>query len=328
MTITAERPVSAVSEGSTGRRRRLRSPWAVAVGAVVGLLALVLAIGGGGQGGEQAGSNAGTAGTAAGAPLRSLPAPVEADGQAAGQAAKAAGAAGAASAPEVPADIGSKVVKTGEVALEVDEGRVPTTLDRLIAIATVQRGYVADSHSTAGSVPTGSVTLRVPVAAFEATVTAVRSLPGTVGSQQTAGQDVTGKYVDLQARIRALAATRSSFERLLTRAGTIGDTLAVQSRITDVQTQIEQLQGELRVLTDQSSFGTLTVTVAERGARPVAAHHESGMIAAWDRSVRRFTHGVEAVVGLLGPLAFVALLAAAGWLVWRLGYRRLRRQLL
>ena len=172
--------------------------------------------------------------------------------------------------------------------------------------------------------PSGSVTLRIPVQAFDATVTAIRHFDGKVVSQQTAGEDVTSKYVDLQARLHSLTATRSSFERLLARATTIGETLEVQSRITDVQTQIEQLQGRLRVLNDQTTYGTLTVTVAEKGKAPVVAkvHHRSGMSAAFHRSLDRFVNGVEAIVGIIGPLLLAVLLGGLAWLVARFAYRR------
>jgi hypothetical protein len=43
------------------------------------------------------------------------------------------------------------------------------------------------------------------------------------------------------------------------KATTIGDILAVQQRLTDVQGQIEELSGQLAGLTDQAAYSTLTV---------------------------------------------------------------------
>jgi hypothetical protein len=240
----------------------------------------------------------------------------------------APGAPSGPAAPAVPVDTVTKVVKTGEMDLAVDKGQVAHTIDRLIALAALERGYVSDSHSSAGQSPSGSVTLRVPVQSFEATVTQVRGLPKTrVVSQQTAGEDVTSKYVDVQARLRSLVTTRSTYERLLGQANTIEETLAVQARITDVQTQIEQLQGELRVLNDQTSFGTLAVTVDEGATKAAPVHHQSGMSKAFHRSLDRFVNGIEAIVGILGPLLLVALLLGLAFAVGGLVYRRVRRQL-
>ena len=338
MTITDE-ALGQLLDPDPAPRRRLpgRRTWLVAA-AVVGavLVALAFAVGGwsgGGSGGNSARTLAPTHLYGGSAAVKSTPVPAP---QLAGGVTAAGGAVAGSvqggvtngadeSVPStVPADVGDKVVKTGEMDLEVGKGQVPHTLDRLIALATVNRGFVAESHSSDGTTPSGSVTLRVPVQSFDATLTSVRALPGKVVSQQTAGEDVTSKYVDLQARIHSLTATRSSFERLLSRATTIGDTLAVQSRITNVQTQIEQLQGQLRVLSDQATFGTLTVTVAEKGKAAVVTkpHHASGMSRAIHRSVDRFVNGVEAIVGVLGPLLLAALLAGLAWLVGRFTYRR------
>jgi hypothetical protein len=50
------------------------------------------------------------------------------------------------------------------------------------------------------------------------------------------------------------------------------------------------------------------------------------MSAAFHRSVDRFVRGIEAIVGILGPVLLVLLVAALLALVARYGYRLLRRQ--
>jgi hypothetical protein len=223
----------------------------------------------------------------------------------------------------------ARVVKTGELDLQVKKGEVSHTLDRLNGLATLQGGYVANSNtSEGGDDPSGQVTMRVPVGAFEQTIGKARGY-GKVMALQTSGKDVTAQYSDVQARIKALKATRSTFLSILSRATTIGDTLAVQQRITDVQTEIDQLQGRLNVLGDQSELATLTVTV-DQVAKPLAVakpHHRSGLSKAVDRSVGRFVRGVEAIIGVIGPILLVLLVVAIGWLATRFGYRVLRRRL-
>jgi len=267
----------------------------------------------------------------AGAPA-GIPAPAAGALVAPGGAAGAQGSIGSqrsVAAPSLPTVDTSKVVKTGEMDLQVDKGQVPNILNRVMGIATVVQGYVSESHTDEGVDPSGLVTLRVPVGKFETTITQIRALPAKVASQQISGTDVTSKYVDLQARVTALQATRSTYERLLSRANSIGDILSVQTRITDVQTQIEQLQGQLRVLDDQTSYGTLTVTVDQKAAPApvVKQHHQSGMSKAVHRSVDRFVNGIEAIVGVIGPILLVLLVVGLGAVVLRVGYRVVRRQL-
>jgi hypothetical protein len=73
----------------------------------------------------------------------------------------------------------------------------------------------------------------------------------------------------------------------------------------------------------------LTVTVDQK-VTPVAAkphHHKSGLHKAIDRSVSRFVHGIEAIIGVIGPLLLAALLIALFWFGGRFGYRVLRRRM-
>ena len=139
---------------------------------------------------------------------------------------------------------------------------------------------------------------------------------------------MTSKFVDLKARISALEKTRETFLTLLAKATTIGETLAVQQHVTDVQTQIEQLQGQKKVLVNRAALSTLTVTVDQKVAvQTTPSHEKSGLHKAFDRSVSRFVHGIEAIISIIGPLLLVALIVGLGWLAARFGYRRLRRRM-
>jgi hypothetical protein len=240
--------------------------------------------------------------------------------------------AGSVAVPDSPRfvpRVQERVIKTGQLDLQVPKGEVSHTLDRLTGLATLMHGYVANSRTSEGGfAPSGQVTMRIPVANFEGTISRARTYGSKVLALETAGQDVTNKYVDLAARIKALKATRATFLDLLAKATTIGETLSVQQHVTDVQTQIEQLQGQLRVLANRSSLSTLTVTVDQKVV-PVAAttHHQSGISKAFDRSVDRFVNGIEAIVAALGPILLALLLIGFGWLAARFGYRLLRRRM-
>jgi hypothetical protein len=262
------------------------------------------------------------------------PAPMR-NGQVQSYSSVAGGTSGSVNAPQRGLDpipvTTSRVEKTGELDLQVPKGQVSATLSKLSDIATFVRGYVSESSTQeSGSAPSGEVTLRVPVNRFEQAVHDARTITGTkVLSLQTSGVDVTSKYVDLQARIKALKATRSTFLTILSKATTIGEILSVQQRVDDVQTQIEQLQGQLRVLASTTSMSTLTVTVDQKLAAiaPRKQHHDNGFVKAVKLSVSRFVRGIEAIVGIIGPIVLVLLIVVLGWLAARFGYRATRRHL-
>jgi len=226
-----------------------------------------------------------------------------------------------------PTPDSAKVIKTGSVQIEVKEGTVGSTMTRLTSLATGYGGYLADSKTAeGGDNPTGSVTLRVPVGAFENLVASVRGL-GTVRSLTSHGQDVTGQYTDIEAKLTALSATRDQLLTILHKATAIGDVLAVQDRINDVQTQIDQLQGQQKLLDDQTSYASLSVDVTQHGA-PVAGPPSSqkGLSKALHDARHGFTNGVEAIIAHSGTALLLLLIAAAIAVAIRVSWPRLRRR--
>lgn len=223
----------------------------------------------------------------------------------------------------------TKIEETGELDLQVDKLDVTKAVSTLTSYAKAAGGHVADSQTTAGDGdPSATVTLQVPYASFDKVLGQAQSL-GKILSVQTKATDVTGQYVDLGARLHALGLTKQTYLNILSRATTIGETLSVQQQINDIQTQIDQLQGQLKVLTNETTYSTLTVTVNQKAkiAPAVVVHKQSGLSKAVHRSVSRFVHGVEAIIGVIGPIVLVLLLVGLGWLAARIGYRIVRRQM-
>lgn len=235
-----------------------------------------------------------------------------------------ASAPAASSVPGTP----NRVIQTGQVSLEVPRGRVTSALDRLSAIAAGVGGYLSDSRSDSGAEsPNGTSTLRVPVADFSSVLVQVRRI-GHVTSLSSQAQDVTSQYVDLGARITALEQERATFLTLLSKATTIGDTLAVQQQIQPVQTQIEQLQGQQKLLADRSDLATLAVTVSEVNATVVAPpvkHHPGGFVKAWHSAVHGFNRGLQGLISIAGGLLLAIIVLAFLAVIGRQGYRLIRR---
>ena len=215
--------------------------------------------------------------------------------------------------------------------LTIGDGALQSALAKLTDLASAEGGFVSSDQAQlgAGSSSTGTIVLRVPQLNFEALVTQVQRV-GDATSVTTTAQDVTGQYVDLQARINTLQASRQQYLTIMTRATSIGDILAVQSQLDTLQSQIEQLQGQLNVLNNETTYGTLTVSLAEVGQRHRAVpppQQSSGLGRAWHDGVSGFVSGFEWFIRIGGPLLFVLLCLAAlailGRLVWRATRRRM-----
>ncbi len=144
----------------------------------------------------------------------------------------------------------------------------------------------------------------------------------------TKATDVTAQYADLQDQISALQASRQQYLTIMTKATSIGDILSVQEQLDSIDSQIQQLQGQLNVLTGETTYSTLTVQVSEPGA----VHHvtpppkpEHGLAKAWHDSVHGFIVGFDGFVGILGPALFVVLCIAVVAVAGRIGWRRYQR---
>ncbi|MEY2421434.1 MAG: hypothetical protein QOI95_1501 [Acidimicrobiaceae bacterium] len=234
--------------------------------------------------------------------------------------------------PAPPAD-SPRIIKNGSLEILVGTGTVTESVNRLTALATGFGGYVSNSRTTAseqsGSQASALISVRVPAAAFEQLMGEASKL-GEVQATTTSGQDVTAQFVDIDAQLTALTATRDQFLLVLGEAQNVNDILAVQDRITQVQIQIDQLEGQKRLLTDQTSFGTLSVTLLEPGATTAvpSVDDNKDLGDAWQDARRNFGDALENIVGASGTLAVVLLFGAAtlgaAWMI----YRRLRRRII
>jgi hypothetical protein len=152
----------------------------------------------------------------------------------------------------------AKIVRTGSLSVQVKDLDIALTAGRDAVRAA--GGYIGASRQTNdGDNSVASVTYRIPSDRWDESLTALRGL-GKVLGEQTDAIEVTGQLVDLQARIANLRASEQALQGIAARATKISDVLEVESRLTEVRGQIEQLDGQRAHLADQAGLGTLTVT--------------------------------------------------------------------
>ncbi|MGZ4148720.1 MAG: DUF4349 domain-containing protein [Actinomycetota bacterium] len=217
----------------------------------------------------------------------------------------------AASANTSGADL-TKIVRDGSISLTIPDRSFSQKFAQVTHIARSSGGFVL-STQTQGS-GSGSLVLRIPAKHFDAVVLAVRQL-GTVTSSQTTGKDVTAQYIDNQARLQILESHKTVLLTLMSRATTIGQTIAVENQLNDVQYKIEQIQGTLRYLDNQVAESTLTVDLREKDVQPAVVApnevHNPSLGHALDEAVRGFLNVLATVLiglGYLIPIGIVALL--------------------
>ena len=293
----------------------------VAVG--MALVAMVIVTGcsaGGGGGGGSAGAESQVA------PVADQ-AVTEQDRSAQAAPADAGGGAGTAGKTDAASqvrlvDLGNRIVRTANVNLEVGEGRLNATINQATDVVRKAKGIYVGSSTTvpSGEPASGQVTFRVPVDAFESVLRELKGL-GTYRGEESSTEDVTNQYIDLNGQLAAWRTQERVYLRLLDRAKSVTDVIAVQNQLQQVQSNIERLQGQVNYLEDQSSFSTIVLHVSEPGAAGPAAPPSGRLARAWATAVNGL--GVMAAAILVGVVWLTPLVVVAGLVL--LGLRALRR---
>lgn len=220
------------------------------------------------------------------------------------------GAAGAATPLDVPG-VGPSVIKTADLEVEVGRGGFSEAMGDATAVAARYQGFVVSTTTGGEEARRGSIVLRVPADRFEEALNDLREI-GEVQGQRVSGEDVGQEFVDLEARLRNLEAQESVMLRLFDEAASVSDTIRIQNELSGIQLQVEEIEGRLRYLRDQTSMGTISVALAEEG---VAAPGEFDR--AWERALDGFLSVFAALVIGLGYVLPFALIGLAGLLVYR-----------
>lgn len=216
-----------------------------------------------------------------------------------------------------PLGDGARVVKTAEIALVVD--RFGDGFAAAADVAADYGGFVQET-SMRSEGRAGAVLMRVPADRFDDALDALRKI-GKVESESIRGKDVTAEFIDLRARLKIAKVRRTVLFQLMEKANTIQTTLHVQNALDDVQLRIEETQGRLNLLSDQTQLATIRVQMREEGvaAEPVT---NPSIRSAWDNSVAGFFRVIFAAIVGLGYLAPVAAVTLGVWFV----VRRVRRR--
>jgi hypothetical protein len=182
---------------------------------------------------------------------------------------------------------------------------------RVEELARKHEAFIANSSiDTATRRPrSGSWTIRVPASRYDAFLAAAGTL-GELQRRTESSREVTAEYYDLQTRIRNKdLEEKRLLKHLEESTGKLEEILAVEKEISRVRTEMEQMQGQLRVLQDLTALSTVTLNVSElQGYVPVESPTFGTRISrAWAQSLDGLLTAAQLVV--------IAVVAVTPWLV-------------
>lgn len=219
------------------------------------------------------------------------------------------------------------VIQTVDMALVVKDPQAKML--EIGALAQRLGGFVVSSNLSQVSygdnqkVPEGSITIRVPAAGLDNALTEIKTGVVEVQSENRSGQDVTDKYVDLKSQLKAKQAAADQLYLILQKTEKADDTLAVFNQLTQVQSEIEVLKGQINYYDQAASLSAISIRlIAEATIKPlvIAGWQPQGVARdaaqALINFVQDFINFLIWLVIFILPVAAVVILLLA--LLWRL----------
>jgi Domain of unknown function (DUF4349) len=218
--------------------------------------------------------------------------------------------------------ISAQVIRQAQLSLSVSSGTFDQRLADVRSLVELEQGFISGTDAQANpttndQIRTGVITFMVPATRFDDTIDQLSKL-GKVQNEHISGQDVSGQYVDLNARLVNAESQRNAMLALLAQAHNINDIITVQNQIGQITGEIEQLKGQIKYLDTNTAYSTVTVSMTEAGAPVQAATSDSwGFATALTDAAHNFVTTINYVVTGLGAIGPLLVLLGLGYLLWR-----------
>ncbi len=202
-----------------------------------------------------------------------------------------------------------KIIYTARIELIVSD--LISVEKSLVLLVKEHGGYLAQItiNQTSGQSRTGNWEARIPVDKFDSFKDAISKLGFEKSKSQTA-QDVTEEFIDLEARITNKKKLEERIIDLLKeKSGKIADIIEVERELARVRGEIEQMEGRIRFLSDQTEMTTVKIFAQEKRdyVPPKAPTFPAQIGQAWGDSLSSLISFCEKVV--------VSFIYAVPWLV-------------
>ncbi len=214
-----------------------------------------------------------------------------------------------------------QLAKTADMSLEVLS--IEEALDKASTIATQKKGDILSLENNKpqklGSRHQALMRIRVPQGNLELTLDALKEL-GTLESESITAEDVSEQLVDVKARLRNLRRQEDSLLKIMERAGSMGDTLQVSKELNNTRQSIEQIDAQLKNLTNRVAYSTITLNLTASVGSNSQPAVGSQMQKAWSNATQSFqglTMGLLRLIIWLAVHSPYLLVLGAGIFFWR-----------
>lgn len=159
-----------------------------------------------------------------------------------------------------------------------------------------------------------TLVIRIPAEKLEQFVDHVNGISNVTSSNESA-DDITLAYIATESRVSALQTEHDRLLELLAKAETMSDLLEIESRLTDVRAELEQVASQLKLYDNQVNYGTVTLTLSEVKEYTVV---EEDPETVWQRIGKGFMNSLKGIgtffrelfVFIVVALPYLALIGA------------------
>lgn len=205
-----------------------------------------------------------------------------------------------------------KLIRT--VYMDAETEDMDTLLSQVQTRINELGGYVEAREVYNGSMynstryRNANLTVRIPADKLNAFVDHVSQVSNITSSRETV-DDVTLQYVAIESRIKALETEQQTLLDLMAKAETMSDLLTIESRLTEVRYELENINSQLRVYDNKINYATIHLDISE-----VVEYTEPEPENGWQRMGKGFVKSVKGVGNGLKEF-FIWLVAAIPYLL-------------
>jgi hypothetical protein len=155
----------------------------------------------------------------------------------------------------------TRIKKNGYVNLLVSN--IDKSYSQLKDMIEQKDGSILNSYDSGeGNDRYVQVQVKIESKYFEDVMEGVLALDGELESSSVDTQDITEEYIDAKARLSNLKDTEAQLLQILKSADNVTDTLSVYRELTNIRSQIEVYEGQIKYMDSQTDYSYITVVFA------------------------------------------------------------------
>lgn len=226
---------------------------------------------------------------------------------------------------EAQAGAERKIIRSAYLSMETTQ--FERTVDEIMGKVSVYLGYIESSEIQGKPIYQGQVPnrkahfeIRIPSKSFDAFIGDMSDV-GNVTSRQIRGEDITGQYLDVEARLKSLKLQEERLLTLLSKADKLSDIIELERELSNVRYEIENYTGTLKQWDNMVQYSRVSIDVYEvreltkEEPQPITWGDRiiSGFMNSWESIGKLFA---DLVVFLVSAVPYLLVVGAVVWLAW------------